>query len=381
VDRAGSSNGSRWMPPRRDALLAAGFLAVSLLQVLEEPIAGPAASLAVALGSTVPLAWRRRFPAVAALAGTLVWFIPTHGYLFFGYVVAVLLYFSVGNELRRLSSVVAVTAAGTVLGVTATLLTDQPPPTALGSALAIMAPAAAGRLVAHQRAQTARLRELTDQLVRERMTAEHVAVVEERARIARELHDVIGHDVTVIALQAEAAAAALVKAPELAAAPVAAIRHAAADVLTEMRSVLGVLRADRGHDLRPQPGLADLPALVEQARRAGEQVHLLLTTPSCPVPATVQLAAYRLVQEALTNARRHAGGAAVEVCVEPGGHDLVVRVLDSGGRADGSSGADFGLVGMRERVRMLGGHWDAGRRPGGGFAVSARLPLDPRDVS
>jgi signal transduction histidine kinase len=379
VDGGVSWRFRRLLPPRRDVLIAGTFLSLSLLQVLEEPIAGPLASLAVAIGSTLPLAWRRVHPAAAALAGTVVWFIPTHGFLFLGYVVAVLLYFSVGNEIRRLPVVVTVTGVGTLLGVVATLLTDQPPPTALGSALAITAPAAAGRIVAHQRAQTARLHELTEQLVRERVTAEQVAVAEERGRIARELHDVIGHDVTVIVLQADAAAAALQKAPQLARAPVAAIRDAAADVLTEMRSVLGVLRAEPGQRLRPQPGLADLPALVEEARRAGEPVTLELAAASRPVPATVQLAAYRLVQEALTNARRHARGAAVQVHVEVDRDAVVVRVLDSGGRAEQTNGAGFGLVGMRERVRLLGGQLETGQRSGGGFAVSARLPLGPTE--
>lgn len=380
MDGGLSGPGRRLLPPRRDALVAGAFLAVSLLQVLEEPISGPVASLAVALGSTLPLAWRRVHPAAAALAGTVVWFIPTQGFLFFGYVVAVLLYFSVGNEIPRLPVVVTVTGVGMVLGVAATLLTDQPPPTAFGSALAVAAPAAAGRIVAHQRAQTARLHELTEQLVRERVTAEQIAVAEERTRIARELHDVIGHDVTVIVLQADAAAAALQKAPHMASAPVAAIRDAAADVLTEMRSVLGVLRAEPGQRLRPQPGLADLPSLVDEARRAGEPVTLELSPLPRPVPATVQLAAYRLVQEALTNAQRHAAGASVQVRVQVDRDAIVVRVVDSGGRADQANGAGFGLVGMRERVRLLGGQLETGQRHGGGFAVSARLPLDPSEV-
>lgn len=358
-------------------VLAAVFAAVSVLQVLEDPIAGPTASLVVAVGSTVPLVWRRRYPAAAALVGTTVWFVPTDGYLFGGYVVAALLWFSVGNEVRSLRAVVAVTGVGVVLGVVATLLTDQPPPTAFGSALAIAGPAAAGRLVAHQRSQTARLQELTDQLVRERVTAEQVAVAEERTRIARELHDVIGHDVTVIALQADAAAAALDRAPELAAAPVAAIRQAAGNVLTEMRSVLGLLRTEAGEQTRPQPGLDDLAALVERARSAGLDVELVHEPMPRPVPATVQLAAYRLVQETLTNAGRHAAGAPVQVRVGADGDAVVVRVVNGRGRRHVTRGAGLGLVGMRERVQVLGGELQVGGRPGGGFSVTARLPLEP----
>ena len=151
--------------------------------------------------------------------------------------------------------VVAVCAVATAVGVVMTLLGPEPEPAALGAALVVLGPAAAGRLVAHQRRQTALLEELTGRLVQERATAERAAVAEERARIARELHDVIGHEVTVIALQADAAAAALAKAPERAAAPVQAIRRSAAEALAEMRRVVGMLRAAEDEDLRPQPGL------------------------------------------------------------------------------------------------------------------------------
>ena len=154
--------------------------------------------------------------------------------------------------------VVAVCAVATAVGVVMTLLGPEPEPAALGAALVVIGPAATGRLVAHQRRQTALLEELTGRLVQERATAERAAVAEERARIARELHDVIGHEVTVIALQADAAAAALVKAPERAAAPVEAIRRSAAEALAEMRRVVGMLRAAEEEDLRPQPGLTDV---------------------------------------------------------------------------------------------------------------------------
>ena len=367
------------LPPWSDVVLAAAFLAVSLAQVAVAPIASPFVSVLVALGATVPLAWRRVAPATAALAGTAIWIVPTpHGFLLLGFVVAGLLYFAVGAYVTQVWRVVAVTGVGVVVGVVMTLVGPEEPPVAIGAALAVAGPALAGRLVAHQRAQNARLSALTEELLRGRSAAERMAAAEERARIARELHDVIGHEVTVIALQADAAASALARAPDRATAPVAAIRHSAAEALAEMRRVVGMLRAGEDEDLRPQPGLPDVPALVEQSRAAGVRVDLTLRPPTRPTHASVELAAYRLVQEALTNARRHAPGASVDVRVVGDDAEVVVEVVNQEGTIpsprSGSSG--FGLVGMRERVRMLGGRLEAGPTGEGGYALTARLPRE-----
>ena len=370
-------------PPRADVVLAAVFLVLSLAQVALDPITDPPwLSFVVAVGSALPLAWRRVHPVAAALTMTAAWLIPPDdGFLMLGYVIAVLVFFSLGAYTERWGAVVAVCAVATTVGVVVTLLGPEPEPAALGAALVVIGPAAAGRLVAHQRAQTALLRDLTARLVQERATAERAAVAEERTRIARELHDAIGHEVTVIALQADAAAAALAKAPERAAAPVEAIRRSAAEALAEMRRVVGMLRAAEDEDLRPQPALPDVAALVEQSRAAGARVDLTLRPPARPVHASVELAAYRLVQEALTNARRHAPGAPVEVRVV--GDDAEVRVEVVNSRAGTipsprppGDRSGFGLVGMRERVRMLGGRLEAGPTDGGGFALTARLPLE-----
>src|SRR5687768_7235541 len=283
---------------------------------------------------------------------TVVWLVPTTGFLFLGYVVAALMFFSVGAYVRRLDVVAAVSTWAATVGVVMTLLGPEPEPAAIGAVLVVVGPIVAGRLVAHQRRQTALLEKLTGRLVQERATAERAAVAEERSRIARELHDVIGHEVTVIALQADAAAAALAKAPERAAAPIAAIRRSAAEALAEMRRVVGMLRVAEEEELRPQPGLGDVPALVEQSRAAGAHVDLTLRPPSRPTHASVELAAYRLVQEALTNARRHAPGAPVDVRVVGDDAEVLVEVVN---RRDGAipaprpESSGFGLVGMRER--------------------------------
>jgi signal transduction histidine kinase len=368
------------VPPRADVVLAAVFLVLSLVQVLVAPIASPAVSVLVAVGSTVPLAWRRVFPATVALAATAVWLIPTtSGFLLLGYVIAVLVFYSLGAYRPELWVVVPVCAVGVAVGVVVTLLGPEPAPAAIGAALVAIAPTAAGRLVAHQRRQNALLQELTDRLVEERATAERAAVAEERSRIARELHDVIGHEVTVIALQADAAAMALAKAPERAAAPIEAIRRSATEALAEMRRVVGMLRAAEEEYLRPQPGLTDVESLVEASRAAGARVDLTLRPPDRPLHASVELAAYRVVQEALTNARRHSSGAPVAVRVLGDDAEVVVEVVNRGATAvpgPRRGDAGFGLVGMRERVRLLGGRLDAGPTDGGGFALTARLPLE-----
>ncbi|RZQ60715.1 sensor histidine kinase [Amycolatopsis suaedae] len=194
---------------------------------------------------------------------------------------------------------------------------------------------------------------------------ERHAVLRERARIAREMHDVVAHHVSVIAIQAEAGRLAGGE-PRF-----AAIRSTAAEALTEMRRVLGLLNdAEAG----PPPGLESLPALVERTGRAGVDVRLSATDE--PVEAPVSVAAYRMVQEALSNAVRHAPGSTVDVEVRRTGGSLTVRVTDTGG--DGPAiggGAGLGLAGMRERVRLLGGTLRAGRLRHGGFEVRAELPL------
>jgi signal transduction histidine kinase len=320
-------------------------------------------------------------PAAAALVGTAAWLVPTPGgYLLVGYLVAALLFYSLGAYDPLTWRVVAVTAVSVAVSVAVTLLGPEVWQASIGAALAVAGPALAGRLVAEHRAQNARLRALTAELVRERAAAERAAAAEERTRIARELHDVIGHEITVIALQADAAAAALARAPERAAVPIDRIRATAARTLTEMRRVVGLLRDPEEidgpeEDLRPQPGLADLPALVQEARAAGADVELVIDPPAAAPPPSLQLSVFRVVQEALTNARRHAPGAPVRVRVDGSGAALCVEVRSGRGRgARPPAGGGHGLVGMRERVRMHGGALEAGPS-GDGFVVRAQLPL------
>ncbi|MFF0154941.1 sensor histidine kinase [Micromonospora sp. NPDC005203] len=209
---------------------------------------------------------------------------------------------------------------------------------------------------------------------------ERRAVLEERTRIAREMHDVVAHHMSLIAVQAETAPYRLSDVPAPAAAEFVAIAASARDALTDMRRLLGVLRSEAiGPQTAPQPDLTDLGAMVDAARRAGLAVSLdAEPMDDDRVPAPVGLAAYRIVQESLANAARHAAGAAVRVSVRTGPSGLGVRVENSPAdvrpTADGGSG--HGLTGMRERATSLGGTFTAGPLPDGGYAVAAELPYD-----
>ncbi len=199
--------------------------------------------------------------------------------------------------------------------------------------------------------------------------------MEERTRIARELHDVVAHHVSTIAIQADTARLTTPGMPAEGGEKLEAIGQTARDAMTEMRRVLGVLRTGGEDGERaPQPGLGDLGELLETARTAGTPVRLVLEGPIAPLAPGVELTAYRIIQEALTNARRHAPGAAVEVELRYGDDALRLRVRDDGpGSPETADG--HGLLGMRERVAMVNGRLNTGPADGGGFLVEATLPL------
>ncbi len=205
------------------------------------------------------------------------------------------------------------------------------------------------------------------------------AATQERARIARELHDVVAHHVSMVAVQAETARLTTPGMPPEGRERLAAIGDTARDALTEMRRLLGVMRADVAGEAEraPQPGLDRLEELVEGARAAGTTVHLAVRGEPVALPPGVDLTAYRIVQEALTNARRHAPGAEVDVEVAFGDDAVSVRVSDNGPGPTGTGDGGHGLVGMHERVAMVGGRLrvGAGGSGSGGFAVQADLPI------
>jgi signal transduction histidine kinase len=202
----------------------------------------------------------------------------------------------------------------------------------------------------------------------------------ERARIARELHDVVAHHISMISVQAETARLTTPGLPPAGAERLRAIGDTARAALTEMRRLLGVLREDAGAEptRAPQPGLPQLVALVDEAREsAGASTRLIVRGRVAPLDPGIELTAYRVVQEALTNARRHAPGAAVDVELDYAEDALEVRVRDNGPGAAGAGTAGHGLLGMRERVAAVGGELSAGPAPVTGFLIQARLPVAP----
>ncbi|HET8971049.1 MAG TPA: sensor histidine kinase [Candidatus Nanopelagicales bacterium] len=202
------------------------------------------------------------------------------------------------------------------------------------------------------------------------------AVADERARIARELHDMVAHAVSVIVIQSDAAEAALDRDPELAREPLRAIKTSSREALDEMRRLLHLLRTDDDGALAPQPGLADLPALLGSVRRAGLPVQLEVSGEEANLPPGVDLAAYRIVQEALTNVLKHAGPAPtrVSVCYRPAEIGVVVTNAAGAPPPGVPAGAGRGLIGIRERAAVMGGELTAGPDRDGGFGVAARLP-------
>ena len=222
-------------------------------------------------------------------------------------------------------------------------------------------------------------RALADQTERTEAERARRAVLEERARIARELHDVVAHRMSLIAVRAETAPYRLTGLSEPVRAEFGALSEVAREALAEMRRLLGVLRHDQPAALAPQPQLADLPTLVDAARQAGVSVELSAPPALGRVPPGVGVCAYRIVQESLSNASQHAPGAAVTVSV---GHDagaVLLRVANGPGGPvappGNEHGPGHGLTGMHERVALLGGSLSAGPEPDGGFVVSAVLPL------
>jgi signal transduction histidine kinase len=205
---------------------------------------------------------------------------------------------------------------------------------------------------------------------------QHVAVADERARIARELHDVIAHSVSVMVVQAGAAEEVLDSRPDQALAALRAVQETGRQALVEMSRLVGLLRDDHEElGLAPQPGIAALDTLVAQVRIAGLPVDLRIEGDPATVPLGIDLSAYRVVQEALTNALKHAGDARAKVRLRYLVDALEVEIVDDGGGSGNGHAGGHGLVGMRERVAVFGGEFAAGPRAEGGFEVRARLPL------
>jgi signal transduction histidine kinase len=329
----------------------------------------------------VPVAVRRRWPLAglcASLVSATLLSALGYGVGLAGVAVVVLLYAvasyrGLAAALGGLLLSLVVYGVGAAAGpLTTTRWSDH-----VAVLVVLVAVWGGGRSLRLRRAYLEELRDRAARLERARAADTRAARAEERTRIARELHDVVAHHVSVMTVQAAAARKVLATDPESASEALSAIESTGRTAMAEMRDIVGVLRADARAELTPQPGLRDLPALVEQMREAGLSTTLSVEGAARRVPAGVDLAAYRLVQEGLTNSLRHAGaGARSEVTVRHGRDELEVRVEGDGlGAAASPRRPGHGLVGIRERVALYGGILTIGPKAGGGFKVRARFPL------
>ncbi|MEV4482804.1 sensor histidine kinase [Micromonospora coxensis] len=384
----------RWRdrPLARDALFAAALVLVEVVFTLLTPREFWPSRLPLGLAWSVlcaaPVALRRvaPWPAVGLAVATLAIpaFLdqaPASQSLAF----VVLTYTMAAHRPARTAAVAAVllwvpVVVANVLAPVETGLQVGAAYVVLNNLLTALLSYAVGRAVQARRVTTEALRERARVAEENQRSLAEQAVADERRRIARELHDVVAHHVSVMGVLATGARRVLQRDPGTADEALATIEDTSRVTLREMRRLLDVLRTDAepAADLTPQPGLAGIEALVEQVREAGLPVSLHVEGDPGRVEEGVSLTSYRIVQEALTNALKHAGVATAQVRVGVDGGFLTVEVEDTGrGPSPGPDRIGHGLVGMRERVALYGGTLRTGARPGGGFRVSARIPVEP----
>ncbi|MBB5826286.1 sensor histidine kinase [Micromonospora carbonacea] len=382
----------RGRPLASDALLAVAVVLVDALFVLLTPVDFRPGPLPAALGWSVlcaaPVALRRAapWPAVAAAVASLA--VP----VLFGHApntqnlaFVVLTYTMAAHHRARPAALATVAlwtpvAAVNVLDpIDDTVFEVGPAYLVLNNVLVAVVAYAVGRAVHARRASTEALRERARVAEQNQRSLAEQAVADERRRIARELHDVVAHHVSVMGVLATGARRVLRRDPDAADEAIATIEDTGRATLRELRRLLDVLRTDAepAADLAPQPGLAGIGPLVEQVREAGLPVTLRVEGEPGPLEEGVALTVYRIVQEALTNALKHAGEATAVVRLTFGAAYLAVEVTDTGrGPTPGAVRIGHGLVGMRERVGLYGGTLRTGARPGGGYRVYARIPVE-----
>lgn len=380
---------SRW-PRSSDAVLAIVAFVLEVVGILrgvadkagEFDISmlgdvAPATFLLLA-ASSIALLWRRNQPLIvvaATLTAAIVWDVIG---LAGGPSLAIFIsLYGVGRYIEEDRTSLLAVAVALALAVADDLIEGEPVST-IGFSLAVVFIGwYLGRRIKGRREYMALLEERAEYLDRERAAAAQRAVDAERTRIAREMHDLVAHRVSMITVQAGAAQTVAASDPARAVRAMEAVEQAGREALQELRQVLGVLRADDQQPLGPIHGLAEVPRLVEEMNGAGMSVSWSNYGVPDILPTRVDLASFRIVQEALTNVLKHAGpNPEAEVRLSANKEMLTIEVTDSGQGATTLPGSGQGLVGMQERVALLGGTLEAGPRLGGGFRVMARLPLE-----
>jgi len=369
-------------PVAADAMVAVPFLAFCLFLYIpytSNPggLLSGTAYLAYTIPLCLPLLIRRRVPLIAFAVISLVALtqLPTGTLLPADVAVLISMY----NVVVRRSWPWAI-AAGLVaqVGVVCVSLMSDPVLGAVLVNLMILVSAVwiAALYTASRRAQLEGFRERARQLERERDAQAQIGAASERARIARELHDVVAHNVSVMVVQADGASFTIDTEPAAAKQALTTISATGREALVEMRRLLGVFREEGESDYMPQPGVAQLHELVEQTRAAGLPVDLRIDGVSAELPSGVELIIYRVIQESLTNSLKHAGPRATARAHLHYGDDVIEMTVTDDGRGSAASSDGFGngLLGMRERVRIYGGSVRVGPRTGGGFEVLVRLP-------
>ncbi len=375
--------------PRIDPRLFDAIVSVALFLLLvlsfgatvhpgQRPVDAWAWVLGVLL--TAPYALHRRLPSTsvamsltALLAFSLLHYAPYPGVSVFVLLFGIALHGRRRDSLLAFAATVAAFVVGLLAQPAGVVAVSDVISTLLATAVAWLA----GDNLRQRRLRWASLEERTRMLEREREDRDRAAVAAERLRIARELHDVVAHSMSLIAVQAGVGRHVIDSDVTAARSALSVIESTSRDALTEMRRMLGVLRSGDGVvDLRPVPGLRDVGALVAETRRAGMGVTLDTATALTDLPTGVDLAAYRVVQESLTNVLKH-GGPVAHVRIACSTDRVELEVTDDGrppAAGAPSRDAGHGLVGMRERIELYGGRLEAGPRPGGGFRVHATLP-------
>jgi signal transduction histidine kinase len=373
------------------ALVAAG-LSLAELQSYPSPRDRSPLNIMLVLLQTLPLVLRRRAPftvfAIAALALAVQGSLELRGPLFAFLAFNLAVYSLAAYGERRLAVVgVAVWAFLLTVRLGYLIVTGWPHVTLTGvrdvidDYVLLAAAWTLGEGVRQRRAHAAELEERAARLEREREEKARQAVIQERLRIARELHDVVAHSLSVIGVQAGAARLVLDTDPNPTRAreAVASIEATANRAMAEMRRALGILRDTEpsGAALAPLPGLRQLPGLLDQMRAAGLPVGLTVVGTPRPLATSIDLSLYRIVQEALTNALKHARATRADVVVCWAAHEITVEVTDDGQGPSASTARSegAGTIGMRERVALFGGELQVGPRPQGGYAVHVGLPI------
>ncbi|HEX6743293.1 MAG TPA: histidine kinase [Solirubrobacteraceae bacterium] len=373
-------------PRRIDLALAAALGVVIEVELIISSELGTPLVPALLLGAvlTAAMAWRSTAPlaALAAVGAVALAFAladtPPENLASTTILVAILS-FAIGAHLPRRSAQAGLAGVGVLVVVVTALGPDQTVGDVIFPIVLFGGCWALGRFGRGRARLTAELRARTEQLERERTERERDAVARERVRIARELHDVVAHSVSVMVVQAGAARSVLDRDPDASVRALGAVEAAGREALTEMRRLLGILRPDgQDADHSPQPSLDRLGALIARSRDAGLDVELRVEGRAGPLAPGVDLTAFRLVQEGLTNALKHGGRGRAQVVLRWSADVLEIEVANriaAGPAAHGLAGGGQGLVGMRERVALCGGELRAGPI-GRGFVVRARLPRE-----